>query len=361
MPTRTVFLLPAMLAMLAGVNSALQLLGVWAPVQLARLVEVHGLLMTLGFVATLIALERAVALGRWYGYLSPALLGISAIALLSPAPVFWAHIGQLLGLIALVICYFPLWLRNQDTAVLIQWLGAVSAAFAPLLLLLGLSINQVIPWLAGLVILTIAGERLELARLTMPKQANSVLLLLSANYFLASFLTLLHPTIGYLGAGAALLLLTLYLAEIDVAKKTVHTAGLPRFMAVNMLTGYFWLAIAALIWLTGEATSGYRYDAVIHTIFLGFTISMIMAHAPIILPAVLKKPLPFRQIMWMPFFILQLGLLLRIWLGDGIGNLSFYRAGGILNAVALSSFFLIAAGSMLVASLTSSASKKEVA
>jgi len=40
---------------------------------------------------------------------------------------------------------------------------------------------------------------------------------------------------------------------------------------------------------------GGGYDAVVHAIFLGFVISMVMAHAPVILPAVLRRPLPYRS------------------------------------------------------------------
>ena len=43
------------------------------------------MLLVLGFVGTLIALERAVALRRPAGYPAPALLGLGALLLLSPA------------------------------------------------------------------------------------------------------------------------------------------------------------------------------------------------------------------------------------------------------------------------------------
>jgi hypothetical protein len=38
---------------------------------------------------------------------------------------------------------------------------------------------------------------------------------------------------------------------------------------------------------------GARCDAVIHAAFLGFAMSMVMAHAPVIPPAVLRRPLPY--------------------------------------------------------------------
>ncbi|BFO21058.1 hypothetical protein SHKM778_74460 [Streptomyces sp. KM77-8] len=43
-----------------------------------------------------------------------------------------------------------------------------------------------------------------------------------------------------------------------------------------------------------------------HAVFLGFVMSMIMAHAPVILPAVLRRPLPYHP-----------GLALAAWLLHG--------------------------------------------
>ncbi len=75
---RLPFLLMALVAMLAGLDAALMLLGLPAPVTADRLPAVHGPLMVIGFVATLIALERAVALRTAAGYAAPGLLGLGA-------------------------------------------------------------------------------------------------------------------------------------------------------------------------------------------------------------------------------------------------------------------------------------------
>lgn len=57
------WMLPAGLALLAGLDAGLLLLGLPAPVTTDRLPVVHGMLMVMGFVGTLISLERATALG----------------------------------------------------------------------------------------------------------------------------------------------------------------------------------------------------------------------------------------------------------------------------------------------------------
>jgi hypothetical protein len=56
-----VLLLLGAVALLAGLTGSLRLLGVPMPPATAGLAAAHGLLMTLGYLGTLIALERAVA------------------------------------------------------------------------------------------------------------------------------------------------------------------------------------------------------------------------------------------------------------------------------------------------------------
>src|SRR5699024_7663976 len=55
--------------------------------------RLHGILMVFGFLGTVIALERAVALAKPVGFLAPGLLGLGAIVLLTPAPLIVGQIG----------------------------------------------------------------------------------------------------------------------------------------------------------------------------------------------------------------------------------------------------------------------------
>ncbi|HEY5978404.1 MAG TPA: hypothetical protein VIT41_02110 [Microlunatus sp.] len=342
---RVALLAPAAIAMLAGLDAALILLGVPAPVRTERLPEVHGMLMVLGFVGTLIALERAVALRRPVGFAAPALLGLGALVLLSPAPLV---VGQGLvaaGAAALVGLYLPLWRRQRDDAVLVQALGAVLALGAAIMWLGGAAVPALAPWLAGFVVLTIAGERLELARIAMGPSAGSTLVLLASALVSGVVAALLWPRSGTALLGAALLALTGWLAAHDVARRTIHTTGLTRYMAGCMLAGYSWLGVAGAIWLLGgPALDGTRYDAVLHAVFLGFTLSMIMAHAPVILPAVLRRPLPYHPALIAPAVLLHASLALRLWVGDALGSHGAWVTGGVLNIVAVLSFLAVAIG-----------------
>lgn len=335
--------MPGVVALLAGLDAALILLGVSAPVVTERLPDVHGMLMVFGFVGTLICLERAVALRKPLGFVAPALLGASGLLLFSPAPLLAGKIVQTAGMLGFVAIYLPLWRRQRDDAVLIESFGAVLGACACLMWLGGTPTELLIPWLAGFVILTIGGERLELARMAMGPRAGRDLLLLNGFFIIGVCASLLWPTAGYPLLGVALLAMVAWLAVHDVARRTIGSSGLPRFVAGCLLAGYFWLAVAAVIWIVGgPATDGVRYDAVIHAVFLGFTISMIMAHAPVILPAVLRVPLPYHPALIVPTVLLHVSLLARLWFGDAMGNHTAWQIGGTINVIALLLFIVTA-------------------
>lgn len=343
---RAVLVLPAGLALVCGLYAALLLLRVLpTPGFAGRLADVHGMLLVYGFVATLVAAERALALRRRAGFAAPALFGVGGLLLVSPAPLAvgkWALLG---GAAALLIVYVPLWRRQRDDAVLVQALGAVLALGAALLWLGGVAVPTLLPWLAGFIVLTIGGERLELARIAMGPGAGSVLVYLSAGLAGSVLAVLLWPWIGSVLFGLALLGLVGWLAAHDVARRTIHASGLPRFMACCLLVGYFWLAVAGAIWLlTGPALDGPRYDAVVHAVFLGFTLSMIMAHVPVIAPAVLRRPLPYHPALYVAAGLLHLGLAVRLWLGDALGVRMAWQAGGVGNVIAVLLFVGLAAG-----------------
>ncbi|QNN55022.1 hypothetical protein H9L09_12575 [Nocardioides mesophilus] len=330
--------------MLAGLDAALMLLGLPAPVSTDRLPDVHGMLLVFGFVGTTIALERAVALRRPAGFAAPGLLGAGGLLLVSPAPLVLGRGVLLGGAVALVGVYVPLWRRQRDDSVLVQAFGAVLGVGALALWLGGVGVPVLLPWLMGFVVLTIGGERLELARLAMGPTAGTVLLLLSAVLVAGVTAALLWPGAGYPLLGVALLGLVGWLAFHDVARRLVRADGLARYMALCMLAGYFWLAVAGTTWaLGGAATEGVRYDVVVHAVFLGFTLSMIMAHAPVILPAVLRRPLPYRPALLAPVALLHLSLVLRLWAGDALGRQSAWQVGGALNVTALLLFVATAA------------------
>lgn len=357
---RLALLLPAGVALLMGLDAAALLLGLPAPISTERLPQVHGMLMVFGFVGTLIALERAVALRHPAGYAAPALLGLGGLLLLSPAPLALGKATLLLGAAGLAVVYIPLWRRQHDDAVLVQAFGAVLAVGGVTLWVGDVPTAALLPWPVAFMVLTIAGERLELARVAMGPTAGCRLVLLAAGMSVGVLASLLWPTVGYPLLGLATLALTGWLGSHDVAWRTIRSPGPPRFMAGCMLAGYCWLAVAGGVWLlTGAALEGPTYDAVVHAVFLGFTVSMIMAHAPVILPAVLRRPLPYRPVMLVPAVVLHLSLVLRLWVGDSLGVRPAWQAGGLGTIAALLLFVASAVWSAATASEEVAASGPE--
>ena len=207
--------------------------------------------------------------------------------------------------------------------------------------------------LIGFVVLTIAAERVELARLAMPRGADRWLLLLAGAVTAAVLGTTVFPGPTALGGliswrllGLTLLVLTAWLVRHDVARRTVHATGLPRFAAVALLLGYAWLVVAALGLLLMGRPTGDVYDVVVHATFLGYAMSMVLAHAPVILPAVLKVRLPYHRAMWVPLLLLHVTLLARVaslgLVGIGLSALSVWPLALVGNVAALLLFLITA-------------------
>ncbi|WP_418606890.1 hypothetical protein [Georgenia sp. SUBG003] len=87
----------------------------------------------------------------------------------------------------------------------------------------------------------------------------------------------------------------------------------------------------------------------LHAVMLGFVVSMIMAHAPVIFPAVLRRPLPYHPVMYAPVALLHVSLLVRVAVGDVRDLEAVVQVGGVLNIVAVLAFVGVAAWSVLAA------------
>lgn len=325
------------ISLLAGLDGALLLLGVWSPVMSTRLSKWHGPLMVLGFVGTVICLERAVALGHRLAYLVPAMSGFGVIVLLAPLPFDSARAGLALLTLAqlgLLTIYVPLWRRSHDDAVVIQGAGAFCAAGAAALLTTGAHVSQIVGWLACYMILTICGERLELSRLTMAR--NRALSALCLAVVAALLVSVVSPAIGWRVLGVVLIGLAVWLCRHDVARGGLRRGGQAAYIGTLLMIGYLWLATAGIVCtIQRPPTSRNGYDAVIHSLFLGFTMGMILGHAPIILPAVLQVRLEWTTWFWLPAFLLEASLLVRIGIGDGLDRSAAVQAGGTVNVLSL--------------------------
>ncbi len=292
--------------------------------------------MVCGFLGTLISLERAVALGRGWSYAAPASSGVGAFALIVGVPDPIGAFLITLGSLALIANFVAILRRQTALFTITMALGAAAWFVGNCLWFVHIPIIEMFYWWAGFLVLTIVGERLELSRLTGLGEPNRLLFVLGVGVFVVGLaLGLPDAALGLRLAGFGMLLMALWLWRYDLARRTVRQQGLTRFIAVNLLAGYFWLGVGAVAWLWfGDDLTTFHYDVMLHAIFLGFVFSMIFAHAPVIFPSVLQRPLPYRRSFYVHSALLHLSLALRVG-GDLWGSYPAYQWGGLLNVFAL--------------------------
>ena len=333
-----------MLALLAATWAGLLRMGwAWPPIR-PTLPMAHGALMISGFLGTVIGVERAVALSahgskyRWT-YLGPLLTGIGGVTLIIGLPVGATLLT--LGSLMLVVVFGLILKMHTAPYTVTMAIGAFLWLVGNILWLFGWPVYSVVYWWMGFLILTIAGERLELGRVLRLPKAVRTIFTLTVGLFLAGLVVLLFNfDFGVQLAGAGMFALALWLLRFDIARVTIKKTELTRFMAVCLISGYVWLGIGGVMALYyGGVSAGFAYDAILHAVFVGFVISMIFGHAPIIFPAVINKPMAYSPRFYSHLVLLQLSLLVRIY-GDLTISLPARQWGGLLNAVAILLFIV---------------------
>jgi len=311
----------------------------------------HGPLMICGFLGTLIGLERAVGLGARWGYAAPVLIASGTILIDFGAAGAAGPLLITMGSLAVLAIFVVVWRRQPSLFAFTMALGALAWIAGNVLWLGGAAIFRVVFWWLAFLVLTIAGERLELNRVLRPSLAvRSTFALAIALILIGVAVATRRPDAGVRVLGAGLFALAWWLARHDVARRTVHQRDVTRFMAICLLAGYLWLGVGGLIAAaTGTATPGLVYDAMLHAVFLGFVMSMVFAHAPVVFPAILGVPLPYRPAFYVHLGVLHASLVLRV-VGDLVDSLGRWRVwGGLLNAVALLLFLFNTARSIAIA------------
>ncbi|MBI4898169.1 MAG: hypothetical protein HY827_07360 [Actinobacteria bacterium] len=350
----------AAVSLLAALWTGLLRLGLDLPQLRSGLAAMHGPVFVLGFLGTQIGLERAVALRRGWPYVVPSTAGAGSLWLILGLP---ETVGQSLISVAgvlLVLVYVAVHRMQPSRHNIVMGMGAVAWAVGAIAWLAGASIVETVPWLVGFLVLTIVGERLELSRTIRPPEAAQTALLAATAVYLAGAAIAMWISLeaGIRVAGAGLLAQALWLGRFDVARRTVKMQGATRFMAIALIAGYVWLAVGAVTWISQGAMAGGggAYDAMLHAIFVGFVFSMIFAHAPIIVPAVLGVALPYRASMYVPLALLHASLLARL-IGDATENATVWRTGGAVNELAIVMYLALAASSAVRASRAKKAAR----
>jgi hypothetical protein len=343
---RLPLLLLGFVALVVGTGAGLARLAWPTPSSIAQAAVWHGPLMVCGFFGVVISLERAVAVGRVWAYAAPLLSGLGTVLALLDGTA-WAPYLYLSGSVVLLGATLSLLRRQREGFIVMLIAASACWSMGTALWARGTAVHEVVVWWLGFLVLTIAGERLELSRF-MPPSAAALrwFALISAGLLLSLMATLVDLPWAVRGFGLGLLALALWLARCDIARRTVRQPGLTRYIALCLLSGYAWLALGgAVMAAVGLQPGTPSYDAALHALLLGFVFSMVFGHAPIVFPAVLRVVLPYRPMFYAPLLLLHASLALRL-LGDASDSFALARWGALGSALALAAFIVVMASAV---------------
>ncbi|MBT0962107.1 hypothetical protein [Denitromonas iodatirespirans] len=300
----------------------------------------HGALMMCAFFGTLIALERAVAVGRRWAYLGPLAGGLGSAMLIAGLDPRLATVPFGLGGLVLVLASLHAQRRAPALHARVLTLGAVAWLVGVLVWALTDTVDGALWWWIAFLVITIAGERLELSRLMRVSPAMQRYFIVLIGLLVAGASLAAWPT-GERLFGLGALGLAIWLFRQDVARRTVKTTGLTRYIAVCLLSGYLWLALGGALLAGLAPTAGQPgWDSALHALTVGFVFAMVFGHAPIILPAVLRIRLPYHPGFYVPLALLHLSLAVRT-AGDLPGAAALRAWGALGNAGAIGLFLVL--------------------
>ena len=361
--SRAAFLLAVPALLVTGVIGGLLRAGVAVPLPSNRAwpgqaVLAHAFLMICGFLGTVIGIERAVAIkARFaFAFAAPVISALAGVSMLAGGPVAakWLAVTASAAFIAVN----GMVVARQPAAHTVLLVAAALAWFVGnLLFALGYATAAVVPWWLSFLVLTIAAERLEMTRLMRRRRGATLSLYACLGVLIiGSMLFTVSPANGGLVYGLGLCGLSIWLARYDIARRTVASHGLSRYMAVCLLLGYAWLAVSGVAWMATSLGYAAR-DIALHALGLGFIFSMMLAHAPVILPALTRVKLLFGWFFYVPLSLLHMSLAVRLVFGSTSSSL--LRAGAAGNAGAIAVFAATLLGSAAAWRVKHSISAKE--
>jgi hypothetical protein len=245
---RVPLLVLGMLSLVGGVLAGLARLDWNMPAVAANAAGWHGALMISAFLGTVISLERAVALGRGWAYAAPAAAGSGGIALLAGAPLVVTQVLTVVAAAILVAASIQVLYRLVAPFTVVLAIGALCWLIGNAAWFAGGALTAAVPWWLAFLVLTIAGERLELTRfLPTPAVAQRLFFAIVGGILAGAALSLGYEDAGLALFSAGLLALAVWLLRYDIARRNAQQQGLVRFIALCLLSGYAWLVLAGLL------------------------------------------------------------------------------------------------------------------
>ena len=346
---RCIFLVAVVLSLLAGIAGGLLRAGVLLPEQvhgawLGRAVISHAFLMICAFMGTLIGIERAVAVKRRICFAAPLASAAAGLLMLAGSPNAAAWLAVMAGLAFIAVNVLVV-VRQRAAHTALLLVGAVAWFVGNLLFASNAQLAAAaVPWWFSFLVLTIAAERLEMTRLMRRRPGASPALFAIVAAMLLGCMVFAVSAWGGVLYGASLIALAGWLLCFDIARRTVMARGLSRYMAICLLLGYVWLAVAGMGWVATSMGQPFQ-DVALHALGLGFVFSMMLGHAPVILPALARVKLTFGWMFYLPLVLLHASLMARLL--PGPVELHLLATGAAGNALAILLFMATVAGSAI--------------
>ena len=329
------YILPfAIFSLIFGIWGGWVRLGWGIPIPSGIPVSQHGVFMIGGFLGTLICLERVVTLHKTALFLFPIMFGLSIPTFILGFPTisYSLLLTASVGYLGICIYLYKTYKNEGDLLLLMGAFFQILGHFA-----LFKTGSYPMPFAAWMIffLLTIVGERLELTRFLPRGKYQKIEL------FFWLILTVLASALYHYGTApllnVSLIGLSQWLTRNDIALINIKKEKNYKFLGVSLLFAFFWLAMTGCI---GFFSGPFLYDALIHAFFIGFVLNMILAHAPIIFPVLLKiNHKPYHPIFYVWLILLNISLMIRI-VGDILGISELRLIGGISNGLTFLAYLL---------------------
>lgn len=317
---------------------------------------IHGPLVVCGFLGTFFSLERAISLKYGWGYLIPLTIAIGALSLVANPLWKGSRIIVAIGSFGfLSLCLMSLQKQINFFNSMIA-LGSVFWLSGMIIWWVDWPVFNIYLWWMGFVLFTLVGQRLELAhRVHLTPKPFALLGMALAFVLLGQLLMAvgrqagpesqatvvldaIHDprlTLGMRLAGAGMIGAALWLLRYDAAWSLIGNGGMARYIGVCLLSSYLWLAVSGVfsIFYAGFV-SGTKYDALIHSFFVGFVLFAIFGHTPSMLLSALGIRFTRIDSFYIHVVLLHAALLIRIG-ADLFYHQTLKKWGGMLNTVAI--------------------------
>lgn len=298
----------------------------------------HGACMTGGFLGSLIALEKIVPLKKPIFFIGP-LMSAASLPCFITGQTHMAILLLCLSSIVLCLVYGVYLIKNYSLYLIIAMGGALCWVVGNFLLFSKLFYPMAFPWWMAFVLLTVCSERLELSKFLPVSSLARRIFIFFLLTFIAGIALPFHLGGNYV-AGLALVGIALWLMRYDIISITLKKEGLQAFTARALLAGYVALVLTGIFLISLNNTS-YSYDSIVHTFFLGFTMAMIFAHGPLIIPGLLVwQAKPFHKLFYLPLSLLFVSLLIRLLANANLIAFSYRLSSAWLSVTAILLYFM---------------------